>query len=53
MVLEELSAKSRDGPLRDDVKLSSNNLSPMRCIAATPSPTVFPGDSDADTVADL
>ena len=52
-VLPELSAKSRDEPLSDVVNVSSSNFFEISCMAFIPSPTVLPGASPDEMVADL
>ena len=53
VVFDELSEKSRDGPLKSVVNDSSKTFSLIASIAFIPSPIVFPGAKPAVTVADL
>ena len=52
-VLEELSWKSLDSPLKSVVKLSSKTLAATASIASIPSPILLPGAKPAETVAEI
>ena len=52
-VLELLSTKSRDSPPKSVVKESSSTLAFISFIASIPSLILLPGESPAETVADI